>query len=140
MLTTAFSIFAAIALLMPGFVIAELSLARSARSSRSDLGLALRAVAYALVVHLAFCWWTADVVDRVGKVADITDHLGAVALYVGAVLIGIPVGCGLFLNRLLARAELRDGLPGSLRRGLEPERPAMHSTTPFNGDGKWVLG
>jgi hypothetical protein len=36
-LTTVVSVFAAIALLMPGFIIAELSLAGAARSSRSDL-------------------------------------------------------------------------------------------------------
>lgn len=56
MLTTAAAILSAIALLMPGFIIAELSAARSARGSRSDLELALRALSYTLVVHIAFAF------------------------------------------------------------------------------------
>ncbi len=66
MLTTAVSVLTAIALLLPGFIIVELSLARGARSSRSDVELALRALTYALIVHLAFAAWTADLVGRVG--------------------------------------------------------------------------
>lgn len=42
MLTTGAAILSAIGLLMPGFIVAELSVARSARRSRSDLELALR--------------------------------------------------------------------------------------------------
>lgn len=112
MLTTAFSILAAIALLMPGFIIAELSVARSARSSRSDLELALRAVAYALVVHLIFGWWTVDLADRVGGLDQVPDHLEAISAYVAVVLLGVPAFLGGLLNRLLARAEVGDGPPG----------------------------
>lgn len=114
MLGTAISIFAAIALLMPGFIIAELSLARSARSSRSDLELALRAIGYALVVHLIFGFWTVWLVNRVGSVDDIPDHLLAVSLYMAVVLLAVPAGVGTSLNVFLARAEVGDGPPGRL--------------------------
>jgi hypothetical protein len=102
MLTTAFSILTAIALLMPGFIIAELSLARSARASRSDLELALRAVAYALVVHLIFGWWTIDLVDRIASTQEVPGHWTALTAYVAIVLVGVPVALGVGLNRFLA--------------------------------------
>jgi hypothetical protein len=65
MLTTATAIFSAIGLLMPGFIIAELSVARSARGSRSELELALRALSYTLVVHIVFAFWTVHLLAHV---------------------------------------------------------------------------
>jgi hypothetical protein len=118
MLSTAISILAAIALLMPGFLIVEISAARSARSSRSDLELALRALAYTLVIHLAFSWWTADVVDRVGPPEDWPDHLVALAAYVGVVLLAVPVAVGSALNQYLAHVEGQDGPPNLFAAAL----------------------
>jgi Family of unknown function (DUF6338) len=118
MLTTAIAILAAIALLMPGFIIAELSVARSARSSRSDLELALRALTYTLAVHLVFGFWTAHVVDEVGPVENWPDHLFSLTAYVGVVLFLVPIALGVFLNRYLASAEARDGPPSILAAGL----------------------
>ncbi|HEX6389084.1 MAG TPA: DUF6338 family protein [Solirubrobacteraceae bacterium] len=118
MLTTSFAIIAAIGLLMPGFVIAELSVARSARSSRSDLELALRAVAYALVVHLVFGFWTVHLAATVGPPDEWTDHWVQLSAYVGVVLLGVPVVLGMLLNRYLARAELGDGPPSRVAAGL----------------------
>jgi Family of unknown function (DUF6338) len=103
---------------MPGFVIAELSLARAARSSRSDLELALRALAYALVVHLAFGAWTVHLIDCIGKPAQWADHVGALTLYTGVVLLGVPIAIGLVLNWYLARVELADGPPSRLAAAL----------------------
>jgi hypothetical protein len=54
MLGTPIAILAAVALLMPGFIVAELALAGSAKARRSDLELALRALAYTVVLHLIF--------------------------------------------------------------------------------------
>jgi hypothetical protein len=88
MLSTAVSILAAIALLMPGFIIAELSVARLARLSRSDLELALRALVYTLIVHLAFGFWTAHLIKSVGPLEDWMDHVGAISAYVAIVLLG----------------------------------------------------
>jgi len=110
-LTTAVSILAAIALLLPGFVIAELSLARGARSSRSDLELALRALSYALIVHLAFSAWTADLVQRVGPPDQWHRHVDALFLYGAVVLLAVPVLLGVLANLAIASVERRDGPP-----------------------------
>ena len=111
MLSTAVSILAAIALLLPGFIIAELSLARGARSSRSDLELALRALSYALIVHLAFSPWTADLVQRVGPLEQWDRHVGALVLYGAIVLISIPIALGVLANLVIAGVERGDGPP-----------------------------
>ena len=118
MLETAISILAAIALLMPGFIIAELSVARSARSSRSDLELALRALAYTLIVHLIFGFWTAHLIRTIGSPADWVDHVSAISAYVAVVLLGVPVAVGAGLNRYLASIESRDGPPNLFAAGL----------------------
>ncbi|MBK5218882.1 MAG: hypothetical protein JJE35_03725 [Thermoleophilia bacterium] len=118
MLSTAVSILAAVALLMPGFIIAELSVARSARSSRSDLELALRALAYTLIVHLAFGFWTAHLVKTVGAPEHWADHLGAISAYIGVVLLGVPIALGVCLNRYLAYVEAQDGPPNLFAAGL----------------------
>jgi hypothetical protein len=118
MLSTAVSILAAIALLMPGFIIAELSVARSARSSRSDLELALRALAYTLIVHLAFGFWTAHRVKTIGPPGHWTDQVAALSVYIGVVLLGVPIVLGALLNRYLARTEAQDGPPNLFAAGL----------------------
>jgi hypothetical protein len=118
MLSTAVSILAAIALLMPGFIVAELSVARSARSSRSDLELALRALAYALIIHLAFGLWTAHLVDSIGSPQHWPDHVGALSAYIGVVLLGVPIALGIVLNRYLAHVEDRDGPPNLFAASL----------------------
>ena len=135
MLNTAVSILAAIALLMPGFIIAELSVARSARSSRSDLELALRALAYTLIVHLAFGFWTVHLVKTIGSPEHWVDHLAPISAYVGVVLVGVPVALGAVLNRYIAHVEAQDGAPNLFAAALGAERPAMLSTTPTS-DGE----
>lgn len=111
MLTTAAAVLSAIALLMPGFIIAELSAARSARGSRSDLELALRALSYTLVVHIAFAFWTAHLITSIGKPENWSHHWGALAAYGAVVLIGLPAAIGTILNRYLAQEEAKDGPP-----------------------------
>jgi len=111
MLNTSAAVLAAIALLMPGFIVAELSVARSARGSRSDLELALRALAYTLVIHVAFGFWTADLIHRVGAPTRWADHVGAISLYALLVLIVVPAVLGTVLNSYLARVERGDGSP-----------------------------
>jgi Family of unknown function (DUF6338) len=111
MLSTAVSILAAIALLMPGFIIAELG-ARSPRSSRSDLELALRALAYTLFVQLIFGFWTAHLVKTVGSPGQWADHLGPITAYVGIVLLVVPIVLGVALNLYVGRVEDQDGPPG----------------------------
>jgi hypothetical protein len=113
MLTTAVSVLAAVALLLPGFIIVELSAARGARSSRSDLELALRALTYALLVHLAFSAWTTSLVRRIEAPGTWHEHVGALVLYGVVVLVVVPVVLGVLANVAIARAERRDG-PSSL--------------------------
>lgn len=111
MLTTAVSVLAAIALLLPGFIIVELSLARAARTRRGDLELALRALTYALCVHLVFSPWTADLVQRIGAPDTWAQHVGALVLYGAVVLLMIPVALGIAANITIANIERRDGPP-----------------------------
>ena len=142
MLTTAISLFAAIALLMPGFIVAELSLAGAARSSRSDLELALRAIAYAVCVHLVFGFWTVSLVNRIQDAADLPNHLGALSTYTGVVLIGAPAVTGLILKWYLGRAELRDGPPGRLAGSLgagEARDAFDYAFQRRRHDGAWVI-
>ncbi len=105
------SVLAAIALLLPGFIIAELSLARGARSSRSDLELALRALSYALVVHIIFSMWTADLVQQAGASDEWHQHVGALVLYGAIVLVVVPVMLGVLANVAIAKVERREGPP-----------------------------
>jgi Family of unknown function (DUF6338) len=109
MLTTAVSVLAAIALLLPGFIIVELSAARGARSSRSDLELALRALTYALLVHLVFAAWTAHLVRGIQPPGAWHRHVGAIVLYSAVVLVVVPAVLGILANIAIAKAERRDG-------------------------------
>jgi hypothetical protein len=117
LLSTAISILAAIALLLPGFIMAELSVARGARSSRSDLELALRALSYALVVHLAFLYWTAHLFARVDDGDQWRDHMLELAAYAFVVLLAVPVVLGMLANWLIAREERNEGPPKLWGRG-----------------------
>ncbi len=62
-------------------------------------------------MHLAFGWWTANLVERVGPVAEWPEHAGALSLYMGVVLIGVPILLGTLLGLVLARVERREGPP-----------------------------
>jgi Family of unknown function (DUF6338) len=142
MLNTAVSILAAVALLMPGFIIAELSVARSARSSRSDLELALRALAYTLIVHLVFGLWTAHLIRTVGSPDHWINHVGAISAYVAVVLLGVPIVVGAALNRYLADVESGDGPPNLFAAGLgggEARDAFDYAYQRWRKDGVWVI-
>lgn len=142
MLTTAVAVLAAIALLLPGFIVAELALARGARTSRSDLELALRALSYALLLHLAFAWWTASLVKRIGPADEWTEHVGALSLYVAVVLVLVPIAVGLLMNRLIAGAERSDGPPALWAAGLGAGQARDAYDFAFqrvSADGAWVI-
>ena len=109
MLSTAVSILAAFALLMPGFIVAELSSARGARASRSDLELALRALAYTLVIHIFASQWTVWLVDRVGEPDAWMRHADEIVLYAVVVLLVVPCLLGVGAQKYIAWAERRDG-------------------------------
>jgi hypothetical protein len=141
-LSTAVSILAAVALLMPGFIVAELSVARAARSSRSDLELALRALAYTLVIHLLFGFWTAELVGDIGSPDHWVDHVGAITAYVAVVLLVAPIALGAFLNWYLAQAEAGDGPPSLLAAGLgggEARDAFDYAYQRWRKEGVWVI-
>jgi len=131
-----------VGLLVPGFLIVEIAIARGARSSRSDLELALRALVFALVIHLVFIWWTAWLVDRVGATANWHDHVGALMTYVVVVLLAVPVALGLVLNTVLSRVESSDGPPPlwAAALGAGQARDAYDfAFQRVNAEGAWVI-
>jgi hypothetical protein len=142
MLTTAVSVLAAIALLLPGFIIVELSAARGARSSRSDLELALRALTYALIVHLAFFAWTVSLVQRIDAPGAWDDHVEALVVYSVVVLVAVPIALGVMANIAIAKVERRDG-PASLwaaALGAGEARDAYDFMWQrASRDGTWVI-
>jgi hypothetical protein len=110
--TTAVAVLAGVALLVPGFVVAELAATGRARTKGSDLELALRALIYALLIHLVFAAWTVDLAREVGAVDEWLDHAGALVLYGAVVLLAVPALVGSGLNVYLRWAEAQpDPLP-----------------------------
>lgn len=105
LLTTAVSVLTAIGLLLPGFIVVELANARGARASRSDLELALRALAYTLVLHAIASPWTVWLVKQLDSPDAWHPHTGAIVAYVVVVLVVSPILIGLILNLVLAATE-----------------------------------
>jgi hypothetical protein len=115
LLGTATAVLATIGLVLPGFIVAELSrLERAGRTGQGDLELVLRALFYALLIQIAALPWTAVVVRDIGSGDDWTKHVWALVLYGFVVLLLIPTLLGLGLNRWL-RATEEDGEAGSLK-------------------------
>jgi Family of unknown function (DUF6338) len=142
MFGTPIAILAAVALLMPGFIVAELALARSAKGRRSDLELALRALVYTVMLHLIFIWWTASLVRKIGFGDDWAHHVGAIALYTVVVLIVAPVLLGSALNWLFARVERSEGPPNRWMAalGVGASRDAFdYAFQQVSGLGAWVV-
>jgi hypothetical protein len=109
MLSTVVAIIAAISLLLPGFLVAEIARSGRARASESDLELTLRSLFYALLIQLSFVWWTRVVADRVPKPVDWHRHLDVLVPYAAVVLLGVPVAVGVMLNLYLRRVESTAG-------------------------------
>jgi hypothetical protein len=142
MLSTAVSILAATALLMPGFIIAEVSVVRAARSSRSDLELALRALVYTLIVHLVFGFWTAHLIKSVGPLEGWVHHVGAISAYVAIVLLGVPIAVGGLLNRYLVGVVSSDGPPNLFAAALgggEASDAFDYAYQRWRKDGVWII-
>ncbi len=142
MLSSVVAILAAVGLLMPGFIITELSSVGFVRSSRSDLELALRALAFTLIIQLVFGFWTANLVKTVGPMENWVNHVGAISTYVVVVLLGIPIAAGFALNRFIARAEKGPSRPGLLATGLGAggARDAFDfAYQHWRAEGAWVI-
>lgn len=141
MLTSAIAVLAGVALLVPGFLVAELATTGRARSRGSDLDLLLRALAYALIIHLVFLWWTVDLVREVGPVEGWVDEAGALGRYAAVVLVAVPVLAGTLLNVYLRAAERSRGpLPlWAAVFGGRDARDAFDYALCQLLDGGWVI-
>jgi hypothetical protein len=72
----------------------------------------MRALFYALAIHLMASPWTRALSDRLDGGAQWGNHVNALAAYAVVVLVLSPIAVGLLLNAELRRAEKK----GSLRR------------------------
>lgn len=108
----------AVAMILPGFVIVELSVVGRAQGQRNELELVLRALFYALFLHLLAAPWTAWLVDRIGPVDEWKDHLCALIPYVAIVLIAAPIALGSVLGWYLRKTERSEDRPGFLYSAL----------------------
>jgi hypothetical protein len=108
-LNTTVSILAAVALLLPGFIVVEIARSGRARAGESDLEIALRALFFALVIHTAFSWWTRLLVQRIHDLDAWPAHVDALVLYSVVVLLLVPVALGVVLNRYLRKVEASQG-------------------------------
>lgn len=111
---TVVGVLVAVAVVLPGFVIAELSVVGRARAARSDLELVLRALFYALLLHLVASPFTKMLVDEIGSLSNWQWHLVPLIAYTGVVLVAAPVAIGLALGAYLRKAERRATRPGTL--------------------------
>jgi Family of unknown function (DUF6338) len=101
------SLVVAVAAVLPGFVTVELTQRRRAVQVGAGVQSAvLRALFYALLIHLAWSWWTWILVeDLTGP--NWNEHLGETVAWASVVLVASPVVIGLPLNRVLREAESR---------------------------------
>ena len=108
----------AVAVILPGFVIAELSAVGRARASRADLESVLRALFYALLLHLVAAPATKALVDEVGPLSAWQDHLAPLMAYVAVVLVIVPVVVGYALGAYLRSVERDDAKRGAVYEGI----------------------
>ena len=83
-----------------------------------------------------------SLIRSIGSTDHWTRHVGAVALYVGVVLIVVPVVLGSALNWLLARAERSDGPPNRWMAalGAGASRDAFDfAFQQVSDEGAWVV-
>jgi hypothetical protein len=129
-----------LAVLLPGFVIADLQRSRRAStSSYGDWELVLRALSYSIVLHLVASPWTRSLVLKIES-GDWQEHLGAIVAYGTVVIFAVPIVAGLLLNRVLLRAERK----GSLRwwhyaLGGRDARQAWDFMFQRLGTGAWLV-
>lgn len=102
----------AVALILPGFLVVQLSeRRRPATPAGGDLELVLRGLVYALIVQslAVLVGWLPNLVDDLGG-DDWQEHLDAAALYALIVCVLAPTAIGLGLGWLLRKAESEGSL------------------------------
>jgi Family of unknown function (DUF6338) len=102
----------AVALILPGFLVVQLSeRQRPATPAGGDLELVLRGLVYALIIQaiaVLFGWLPQLVEDLKGP--NWEEHLDALALYGLVACVATPTALGLLLGRLLRDAESKGAL------------------------------
>jgi hypothetical protein len=132
----------ALAMVLPGFVIVQLSLVGRAQGESSEVELVLRALFYALFLHLIFSLWTGRLVEDVGPVDEWRHHLGALIPYVAVVLVIAPVALGSALGSYLRHVERTDDQPGLLYSALGARNASSSWDYLFQHQaryGSWVV-
>jgi hypothetical protein len=111
---TAIALASVLGFVLPGFLVAQLAGSLRASSGiESDWTLVLRALSYSLAIHLVALYWTIWLYDQIKDDREQwREHVIALGLYGGTVLLATPVVLGWLLGRYLAAAESR----GALRR------------------------
>lgn len=137
---TVVGVIIAVALILPGFVIAELSMVGRARAQTSELETVLRALFYALLLHVLASPWTRELALRIDPLDEWTQHLNALLLYTLVVLGAVPVTTGLLLGGYLRRVETR-GSPGALYSvlGARDARDAWDYVFQRLDPGAWLI-
>jgi Family of unknown function (DUF6338) len=107
---TLVSLIIAVSAVLPGFVTVELTQRQRAVQTGGDAqGIVLRALFYALLIHLVWSWWTWHLVqDLTG--AHWHRHLGETVTWALVVLVASPIVIGLPLNHVLRTAESKGSL------------------------------
>jgi len=96
------------ALVLPGFVIADLAETRRAtRAARSDLELVLRGLVYALILQglVTLTGWTGQVLDALDAKGGWQAHLVEISVFALVVGVLVPTALGLGLSAWLREAE-----------------------------------
>ena len=131
----------AVVAVLPGFVTMELTQRQRAVSPAGDTQSAvLRALFYALLIHLLWIWWTWRLVERMSGIS--WHHLlVSVVCWAVVVLIVSPVAIGLWLNRLLLDAENGGSLSWwHYALGARDSRDAWDSVFQRAAEpGAWIL-
>jgi hypothetical protein len=108
--STLLSLVIAVAAVLPGFVTVELTQRQRAVQAGGDAqSVVLRALFYALLIHLAWSWWTWRLAQDLSG-SHWQHHLGELVTWTLVVIVASPIALGLPLNRLLRRAESRGSL------------------------------
>lgn len=112
MFGTAIAVFAVVAFVLPGFLIAQIAQGRRASpAAESDWTLVLRALSYSLVIHGAALFWTAHLYNELhDHPATWTHHVWAITLYATVILLVLPLILGAALGEILQRAESKGTL------------------------------
>lgn len=107
---TLISLVIAVVAVLPGFVTVELTQRqRAVRGGGDAQSMVLRALFYALLIHLVWSWWTWHLVQHLAG-ADWQRQLGETVAWASIVLVVSPIVVGLPLNRLLRNAESKGKL------------------------------